>query len=83
MINGKNIILLVSFAIIFYSGIISNKKLPKFFKSCLDNQFIKLILLIILFNLITFDYKLGLLFTIAFLITHNKLSNIMIDNNII
>jgi hypothetical protein len=83
MINRKNIILLLSFTIIFYSGIILNKKLPKFFKSCLNNQFIKLFFLIFLFNLIYFDNKLGFLFTIAFLIIHNNLSNIMIDNTII
>ena len=68
---------------ILYSNFVFNNKIPRTYKNILKNQFIKLIILIILFNLINYNKKIGVLITIIFLITHNNLLNLTIDNNIL
>lgn len=76
-----NLFYLVIF--ILYSNFVLNNKISKIYKNALKNQFIKLIILIILFNLINYDKNTGIMFTIMFLITHNNLLNLTVDNNIL
>jgi len=65
------------------SNFIYNNKIPKIYKNILKNQFIKLFVLIFLFNIILHNEKIGILLTIIFLMIHNHLHNVSIDNNII
>lgn len=76
-----NLFYLVIF--ILYSNFVFNNKIPRIYKNILKNQFIKLIIFIIIFNLINYNKKIGVLITIIFLITHNNLLNLTIDNNIL
>ena len=73
------------FFVLSYVYLITNKsnKIQKVYKNILKNQFVKLFILIVLFNVITYDKNIGLMCTIIFLFTHNSLLNLTIDNNII
>ena len=76
-----NLFYLVIF--IVYSNFVFNNKISRIYKNVLKNQFIKLIVLIVLFNLINYDKNMGTMLTIIFLITHNNLLNLTVDNNIL
>jgi hypothetical protein len=79
-LNNKDFLYLL---IIFYLCFISIYKLSKIYRNIFKNQFIKLIFLIFLFNIINYNNNIGLLLTILFLIVHNIILNLTIDNNII
>lgn len=73
------------FFVLLYVYLITNKsnKIQKVYKNILKNQFVKLLILIILFNVISHNKNVGIMCTIIFLFTHNRLLNLNIDNNII